>query len=68
MQRAADLWAQARRAGLTTGDPKKLDIAVILAAQGLTLGVSPSTAIVATSNVSHLTRFLPADNWSNITP
>lgn len=32
---AADLWAQARNAGQSTGDPKKLDIDVILAAQTL---------------------------------
>src|SRR5580700_8833820 len=40
MLRAADLWAQSRRAGIPTGDPKKLDNDVILCAQALTLAVS----------------------------
>ncbi len=65
---AADLWATSRQVGLPTGDPKKLDIDVILAAQALTLGVPTNDLIVATSNVAHLARFVPADLWSNITP
>lgn len=65
---AADLWSQSRQSGLPTGDPKKLDVDVILAAQALTLGVPADDLIVATSNVSHLARFVPADLWSNITP
>lgn len=65
---AADLWATSRQSGQPTGDPKKLDIDVILAAQALTLGVPAGDLIVATSNVAHLARFVPADLWSNITP
>jgi len=65
---AATLWSQSRQSGLPTGDPKKLDIDVILAAQALTLGVPPGDLIVATSNVSHIARFVPADLWSNIQP
>ena len=68
MLRAADLWAYARNHGFSTGDPKKLDIDVILCAQALTMPVSPSTLIVATSNVSHIARFTSADLWTNITP
>jgi len=63
---AADLWSQSRQSGLPTGDPKKLDIDVILAAQALTLGIPVNDLIVATSNVSHITRFVPAALWSNI--
>jgi predicted nucleic acid-binding protein len=65
---AADLWAQSRRGGYPTGDPKKLDIDVILAAQTLTLAVSVADVIVATSNVNHLSRFVLADLWKNIIP
>ena len=65
---AADLWAASRQSGLPTGDPKKLDIDVILAAQALTLGVPAGDLIVATSNVGHIARFVPADLWSSIKP
>ncbi len=65
---AADLWATSRQGGQPTGDPKKLDIDVILAAQALTLGIPAGSLVVATSNVAHLARFVPADLWSNITP
>jgi predicted nucleic acid-binding protein len=65
---AADLWAKSRQSGLPTGDPKKLDIDVILAAQALTLGVPASDLMIATNNVGHLSRFVPADLWSNVKP
>jgi predicted nucleic acid-binding protein len=65
---AADLWAKSRQSGLPTGDPKKLDIDVILAAQALTLGIPAGDLVVATSNLAHLVRFVPADLWSNIKP
>ena len=69
---AADLWARARNAGTPTGDPKKLDIDVILAAQALTegrsLGLSGPEVVVATTNVSHLSQFVTADLWTNIKP
>ena len=66
MLRAADLWARSRQGGLPTGDPKKLDVDVILAAQALTIGVAPEDLIVATSNAAHLSRFVHAESWSNI--
>ena len=65
---AADLWATSRQSGLPTGDPKKLDIDIILAAQALTLGIPTSDLVVATSNVGHLSRFVPSDYWNNIMP
>lgn len=65
---AADLWATSRQGGLPTGDPKKLDFDVILAAQALTPGGPASDLIVATSNVAYISRFVPADLWSNIRP
>ena len=65
---AAELWATSRRSGFPTGDPKKLDIDVILAAQALTLGVPPGDLIVATSNVGHISHFAPAALWSDVKP
>ncbi len=65
---AADLWAVSRRRGTPTGDPKKLDVDVILAAQALTLAVPSSEVVVATANVGHLAQFLAADLWTNILP
>jgi predicted nucleic acid-binding protein len=65
---AATLWSQARQGGLPTGDPKKLDIDVILAAQALTLGIPNSDLIVATSNAAHISRFVSAALWTDITP
>ena len=65
---AAELWAESRRSGQPTGDPLKLDIDAILAAQALTLDIPSGEVIVATSNPAHLSRFVAADLWSNITP
>jgi hypothetical protein len=65
---AADLRATSRQGGLPTGDPKKLDIGVIPAAQALTLGVPAADFVVATSNAGHLSRFMPAGLWSNVKP
>jgi len=68
MLRAAELWAQTRQAGLPTAHNENIDVDVILAAQALTLGVSTSDLLVATVNLRHLSRFVPADLWTNITP
>jgi predicted nucleic acid-binding protein len=65
MRRAADLWALARNAGLPTAPDPALDGDVILAAQALTLN---APVIVATDNAAHLSRFVPADTWQNISP
>lgn len=65
MRLAAEFWAQARRQGRQTAANAALDIDVILAAQAVTLTVPG--IVIATTNVSHLSRFAPADLWSNIT-
>jgi predicted nucleic acid-binding protein len=66
MRRAADLWAEVRRRGLPTADPMALDVDVILAAQGLTMGAAKNDVVVATTNVGHLSRLIPAELWQNV--
>ena len=66
MPLAADLWAQARNRGMATAHPKALDGDVILAAQALNSGMPISDFVVATSNVSHLSQFVPAERWDAI--
>lgn len=66
MRLAAELWAQARAHGYPTAADPALDADVILAAQAHTFGVA--RYVVATSNVAHLSRFVPAMLWQNITP
>ncbi len=63
MIKAAELWAQARRDGQPTADLKELDGDVILAAQAIQAGVG---AVVATENVGHLSRFVDAQDWRDI--
>jgi predicted nucleic acid-binding protein len=65
---AAQLWAQARNAGMPTADPKELDCDVLIAAQALTMRTSTLDLVIATTNVGHLARFVAADLWTNITP
>ena len=67
MLHAAELWAQARRQGLPTADPKELDADTILAAQAILLRRPGDTVVIATTNVGHLQRFTPADLWQNLT-
>ena len=67
MRLAAEYWAQARRAGRPTADPKALDADVILAAQA-SLIPGADDMIVATTNVDHLARFVPAAAWRDIEP
>ena len=66
MRRAAEFWATVRQAGLPTAGPAELDADAILAAQAVTFG--DPNLVVATTNVGHLARFVPADLWSNISP
>jgi len=65
---AAMLWAQARRDGTPTASDSALDGDVILCAQVQSLGASPAEYVVATTNTKHLTRFVHAVEWQNISP
>jgi predicted nucleic acid-binding protein len=66
MRRAAELWAQARQQGRPTAADNRIDADVILAAQALTLNAL--AVVVVTTNVSHLSRFVAAELWQNISP
>jgi len=66
MKLAAELWARARQRGVPTADRHALDVDVILAAQVLSLGLPASDLVIATSNVAHLSQFVPAEHWASI--
>jgi predicted nucleic acid-binding protein len=57
MRRASELWAEVRRSGQPTADPKALDGDVILAAQAILSKTDSTEVIIATTNVAHLSRF-----------
>ena len=61
MLKAAELWAEARKRGRTTADPKELNGDVILAAQALQIG-----GIIVTDNAGHLAQFVEAKSWKEL--
>lgn len=62
MLSAAQLWADARMHGKPTADPSALDCDVISAAQAQQID-----AVVATENARHLSLFVDARYWKDIT-
>jgi hypothetical protein len=66
MKRAAELWAFARQIGQPTAGDHTIDADMILVA--LAQSLNDPNAIIATTNIGHLSRFFPADLWTNITP
>ena len=66
LELAAELWADSRRRGMPTADMRALDIDVILAAQVRNSGIPLSDLVVATSNLKHLSQFVPAEEWSTL--
>lgn len=64
MRRAAELWSHARRLGQPTAGDNTIDGDMILAAQALTLGTPE--VLIATTNIGHLARFVPAELWQYI--
>src|SRR5258708_24439415 len=66
MLKAASLWAEARNKGIPTADVRSLDADVILAAQAVVLAKGKHDVVIATANVGHLSRFVPAQAWAAI--
>jgi predicted nucleic acid-binding protein len=65
---AAQLWAQSRNAGAPIADPKELNADVMIAAQAIGTGIPRDNFVIATTNLGHLARFIPANLWTQITP
>jgi predicted nucleic acid-binding protein len=63
VRHAASLWATSRAAGIPTASEKSLDGDAILAAQALSVG-----GTVVTANRKHLSRFVPAMDWTELSP
>ncbi len=64
MRQAAAFWGLARQQGQPTSSDKTIDGDMILAGQAQTIG--NENFIIATTNVGHLSRFVPAELWTNI--
>jgi predicted nucleic acid-binding protein len=64
MRQAAAFWATARQQGQPTAGDQRIDGDMILAAQGVTLG---DGFVIATTNVGHLSRFVTAKLWQDVT-
>lgn len=64
---AAEFWAQLRQQGKPTAANTALDADVILAAQAALLIGAGHTVVIATTNVGHVARLVPAEEWQNIT-
>jgi predicted nucleic acid-binding protein len=68
MRQAAQSWAQARQQGQPTAGDRMIDCDMILVGQMLTFGLPTSEIVVATTNLRHLARFVPAAHWLAIRP
>lgn len=66
--KAVELWAGTRQRGKPTSHDENIGIDVILAARALTLGLPSADIVVATANLRHLSLFVSADLWNNISP
>lgn len=68
MREAANLWAEARNGGYPTAHDEALDGDVILCAQAKLNAAPDEQMVVATTDVSDLSRFVPAATWRGIVP
>ncbi|PDW05032.1 hypothetical protein [Candidatus Viridilinea mediisalina] len=68
MLQAAVYWAQLRHEGKPTAPDVALDGDVILAAQAAVLIGIGHDVVIATTNVGHLSRLVPAEEWQQIAP
>ena len=66
MLQAAEFWAAARKMGRQSATDASLDADMILVAQAAELGRTGGDAIIATTNVRHLSLFSPARVWRDI--
>jgi hypothetical protein len=66
MWKAAEFWADARNRGIPTADDKALDGDMILAAQAATYLQGAERPLIATTNVAHISLFVPAQAWQDI--
>ena len=64
MRQAAEFWAQARQQGQPTAGDNTIDGDMILAGQVATL--KDKDAVIATTNVGHLSRFATAELWIDV--
>lgn len=68
MLEASKLWAEARKMGRPTAGDKALDGDMILSAQVRVYANGEGNAIIATTNVGHLSLFTKANHWNQISP
>ena len=67
IKKASDLWGWARSTGQSTAHEKSIDSDVILAATAIIMSSRPEYVVIATTNVKHLARYTPAQEWKQIT-
>lgn len=68
-QKAAELWAWARKTRQQTAHVERIDIDVLLAAHSIVLAEDlQDHVVIATDNINHLLRYnVPAMRWRDIT-
>jgi predicted nucleic acid-binding protein len=69
MRRAAALWARARHQAAPPASDDALDVDIIFTAQALELEAAiGEPALIATTNIKHLSLFADARHWRDIKP